>query len=94
MGVDVFSGLEHFSAHNIPVASHRIVVCDDAGTAVFFQNEADAVRYASRLIRRGEDEVILFRMEPFKLMKNARGPSVEVETLTASPASAQELNGA
>jgi hypothetical protein len=83
VGVDLFSGLQHFSAHNIPALSHRIVVATGDGTTVFFQTMEDASRYAQRIIRRGmEDEVAIFELTPAKLIK-AKSPLVEIEELGA-----------
>ena len=79
VGTDLYSGLQHFSAHNIPVLTHRIVVATGDGQTVFFQQVEDAQRYAKRIIRRGmEDEVAIFELHPLSLIK-ASSPLVEIE---------------
>lgn len=84
-GVDLFSGLQYYSAHNIPALTHRYVVCTSEGTTVFFAQRADAERYAQRLVRRNvEDEVGIFVLQPLTMVRTT-APTTVVERLDVAP---------
>lgn len=85
-GVDLFSGLQYYSAHNIPALTHRYVVATSEGQTVFFAAQADAERFAQRLVRRNvEDEVGIFVLTPLTVVRTT-APTTVIERLSVPPA--------